>query len=420
MVSKNPFQPHRIARLRLGAYQKTVVMKYIDNLIAWGDQLFARDSVESINEATQLYILAYNVLGPRPERIPELTVSTPKTYHDLQTQLDGFSNVLVDVQNSFPYVIATSAPSTGGSAGANGLGLGRSLYFGIPRNDKLLGYWDTVEDRLFKIRHGLNIEGMARTLPLFEAPIDPALLVQAAAAGVDLGAVLSDLNAPLGYYRFSYLLPKAVELCAEVKSLGVALLAALEKKDAEALSNLRASQETVMLRLARQVKEQQVHEATATREGLEKTQAVTERRHAFYKDIVFMTPWEITGQVLSAASMISQGIGVGMDLAASLSYVAPQVDVGMAGVSTPVIVAEYGGQQAGNSTRAWAELAKGAAGILNTSASMASTMGSFWRRQDECRSTSRSWRPRSESPSPSASLPTTTSRLRMPKRSRRS
>ena len=45
--------------LRHGAYQKTVVMKYLDNLIAWGDQLFRQDTHrESINEATQLYVLA--------------------------------------------------------------------------------------------------------------------------------------------------------------------------------------------------------------------------------------------------------------------------------------------------------------------------------------------------------------------------
>ena len=51
------------------------------------------------------------------------------------------------------------------------------LYFCVPPNDKLLGYWDTVADRLFKIRHCMNIEGVVRQLPLFEPPIDPALLV---------------------------------------------------------------------------------------------------------------------------------------------------------------------------------------------------------------------------------------------------
>ena len=36
----------------------------------------------------------------------------------------------------------------------------------------------TVADRLFKIRHCMNIQGVVRQLPLFEPPIDPALLVR--------------------------------------------------------------------------------------------------------------------------------------------------------------------------------------------------------------------------------------------------
>ena len=68
-----------------------------------------------------------------------------------------------------------------------------------------MGYWDTVADRLFKIRHCMNIEGVVRELPLFEPPIDPALLVQAAAQGIDLSSVLNDLSAPLPFYRFSTL-----------------------------------------------------------------------------------------------------------------------------------------------------------------------------------------------------------------------
>ena len=73
-------------------------------------------------------------------------------------------------------------------------------------------------------------------MPLFEPPIDPALLVQAAAAGVDLSSALSDLNAPLPAYRFQVMLQRAVELCADVRSLGAALLSALERQDAEELA----------------------------------------------------------------------------------------------------------------------------------------------------------------------------------------
>ena len=63
---EQPFRPHAIARTRVRAYQLFVVFKYLDNLMAWADQLFRRDTIESINEATQLYLLASEILGHRP------------------------------------------------------------------------------------------------------------------------------------------------------------------------------------------------------------------------------------------------------------------------------------------------------------------------------------------------------------------
>jgi hypothetical protein len=53
-------------------------------------------------------------------------------------------------------------------------------------------------------------------------------------------------------------------LCADVKALGAALLAALEKKDAEALAALRGSHEVQALEATRAVKEQQIAEAAAS------------------------------------------------------------------------------------------------------------------------------------------------------------
>ena len=41
-----------VARTRTLAYQYYVVMKYLDNLIEWGDSLFLQDTIETINEAT--------------------------------------------------------------------------------------------------------------------------------------------------------------------------------------------------------------------------------------------------------------------------------------------------------------------------------------------------------------------------------
>ena len=56
-------------------------------------------------------------------------------------------------------------------------------------------------------------------------------------------SALNDLFAPLPHYRFQYMLQKAVELCADVRSLGASLLSALEKKDAEEMALLRSRHE---------------------------------------------------------------------------------------------------------------------------------------------------------------------------------
>jgi hypothetical protein len=71
-----------------------------------------------------------------------------------------------------------------------------------------MSYWETVADRLFKIRNSLNLQGIFRQLPLFEPPIDPALLARAA-AGLDVGAVVAGVNQPLPLVRFQLLVQKA-------------------------------------------------------------------------------------------------------------------------------------------------------------------------------------------------------------------
>jgi hypothetical protein len=283
----NPFRPHLVARQRLRSYQFAVVQKYLENLIAWGDQLFRRDTIESINEATQLYVLAARILGKRPASSPK-TEAGPKSYRDIYRKLDDFSNTWIPLEGPVATAllsnVAKSPQYDGRIAGIlNSLG---GLYFCVPGNEKLAEYWDTVEDRLFKVRHCMNIEGVERQLPLFEPPIDPALLVRATAAGLDLATVLSDLQAPLPLYRFNVMIQKALELCGEVRGLGNALLSALEKQDAEELSLLRSSHEIQMLKLVRAIKEQQQKEAETNLEALRKTREVTAQRYVNYQRLM--------------------------------------------------------------------------------------------------------------------------------------
>lgn len=371
----NPFNPHLIARPRLVAYMKTVVLKYLDNLIAWGDYCFQQDTMESINEATQLYILASEILGPRP-----VTISQEETkalsYTEIRGKLDEFSNyVLNEIDSSLP---SQAHPS--GDSPRNEIPPNLILYFCLPGNEKLASYWDTVADRLFKVRYCMNIEGQVRQLPLFAPPIDPALLVRARAMGLDLRDVIGQaLDARPSLYRYQYLSQKALEFCSEVRSLGGALLAALEKKDAEELSLIRSRHELSMLKSTKLIKAQQIAEANETLEGLQASRKLAEKRFEFYSSREFMSVNEIsqTNNLHEAHryEMVAQGFSV----IAAIAHLFPDVKIG----APFTMGATYGGTNVGNAARATASIFSMIASQYSFEASMASIMGGHFRRQDE-------------------------------------
>ncbi|HZM84382.1 MAG TPA: hypothetical protein VFC19_52345 [Candidatus Limnocylindrales bacterium] len=280
----SPFRPHLVAGYRQSAYMIKVVTAYLDNLIGWGDSLFRQDTGEAINEAAQLYILAANLLGPRPQEVPRRGSRLARCYETLRPELDGVNNTLVKIETDIPHDLTTQPPDAHDPGPMASLfSIGSSLYFAVPRNDKLLGYWDTVADRLFKIRNSLSIEGVFRQLPLFDPPIDPALLAKAAAAGLDVATVVAGLNQPVPLVRFTLLVQKASEICQQVMALGNQFQSAIEKEDAEALALLRARHETALLDAGEQVRYAQYQEAIKNREGAEQAFASAKARHIHYE-----------------------------------------------------------------------------------------------------------------------------------------
>lgn len=282
-----PFRPHLVARYRQSAYMLKAVTAYLDNCIAWGDSLFSQDTGESINEAVQQYVLAANLLGPRPQEVPRKGWQRPQSYESLRQELDALGNAMTEVELDIPFdLMPQPSEASDQAALATIASLGTALYFCVPRNDSLLRYWDTVADRLFKIRNSLNLQGVFRQLPLFEPPIDPALLAKATAAGLDIGAIIAGLHQPMPIVRFAVLAAKASELAQEVKQLGAHMLSAIEKEDAESLSVLRAQHERAILGLGELVRYQQWQEAVKSREGIERSFESAVARYTYYERLL--------------------------------------------------------------------------------------------------------------------------------------
>lgn len=412
----DPFKPHLIARVRLAAYQKSVLMKYLDNLINWGDSLFRLDNMESINEATQLYTHASEILGERPVLLPQLHEMPGLTYTQLKAEgLDQFSNTVIKLENYIPpappikvrFWRAKQAPSRyyyyhynynynynyNSSVEAipqrsmQLLRMAPALhYFCIPRNERLISYWDTVDDRMFKIRNSYNIDGIKREIPLFAPSIDPGMLVRAAAMGLNIGALLKDIQSSPTVYRFSTINQKAVELCNELKSFGAELLSALEKKDAENLTLLRSSHEIDILNLVMDIKKSAVQEANHNLNSILKTKENVEERYSYYKQIQALNILEAGQLKMMGKAQVMHVVGNAMTLASAALAPIPDASVGclVSMMGGPTINAEIaGGKKASAALNIMGNAVLGTAGFMDRDASIFGTMASYKRRWDD-------------------------------------
>ncbi len=376
-----PFRPDVIARFRPVAYQKALLMKYIDNLTEWGDYLFRQDTMESVAQATQMYILADKLLGPKPRIVPSAVSQPYETYNQIEARLDHFGNALVELENILPNL--SVLPEGGAELPAPPVTLSM-LYFCIPANEKMFEYWDRVADRLFKIRNCQNIDGIERSLALFAPPIDPGMLVRAAASGLDLSSVIAGLNAPTPWYRFNVLSQKATELAQEVRGLGNSLLQALEKTDAEELSLLRNELELKVLNAVKDIRKLQINEAKEQIEILNRTKKVTEERQKYYASIEkIISKEQLNLDKLGEAHTFQMGAQIADTLAGIVALV-PDLVGGASGFGgSPHVVVQWGGLNLLGAAKSAADVLRIFSTMASYEANRASILGGYDRRYDD-------------------------------------
>jgi fibronectin type 3 domain-containing protein len=374
----DPFNPFVLADTRPVAYMKSTVMSYLDNLIAWGDNLFASESREALGEATLLYVVASEVLGPAP-----VAVTPPQhadqSFDQLQPALDAFANAMVEIEN---VIGPTSVSGTGGGTG--GIPAPETFYFKIPSNAKLLGYWDTIADRLYKLRHCQSISGAPLQLALFDAPIDPGLLTAAQAAGVDLSSVLSNLGASLPNYRFTFLYPQALDFVNAVRAYGALLLSALEKSDGDQLALLIATNQKQLLDDADQIFDWQLQQAQNTIAALNANLDLGNQRLTYYTNEQnnVMNAEETAALALSSTSLaLNSSIAIVESIAAG-TYLLPFFSFGIKGFGgTPS--ADTKTPNVGDSVRTGAAATKAIADALDKGAALLNAQGKFSHTSDD-------------------------------------
>ena len=281
----DPFEPHLIAKMRYVAYQKFVIMKYLNTLIARGDELFTQDTTESVNLAIQFYIMAADILGPKSAEAPDPSIEEVWTAARMlcveqyapkdedKNKNHDWANSLIEYEDSM-LIGRVRDRSTQQSMISPRTSMisdisKQTFYFNVPRNENLMAFWDIVADRLYKIRNSLNIEGIKRTLALFAPPIDPGMLVKARAAGLSISEILADAGAALPHYRFKVIVAKALEIARDLRNMQETLLQALKDKDSEALAQLRMQHRITAKKLSQNIFEIQMKELETEAASLE-------------------------------------------------------------------------------------------------------------------------------------------------------
>ncbi|MDE3175246.1 MAG: hypothetical protein KGM15_03950 [Pseudomonadota bacterium] len=368
---RDPFDPHAIARLRTGAYRKAAVMAYLDLLIAWGDQLFTQYTWESVNTASMLYMYACDLLDPAPVDVGPCSRQFPVDFNDILNRYGhtpgGVPEFLIDMEHfvqSGPVERAATPDQP-----YNDLG----TYFCAPENGRLVSYWNITGDRLYKVRHCLNILGQAQPLALFDPPLNPMALVQASATGGAIDAAAFQ-QPTIPDYRFEVLIARAKELTGAVSGFGAALLAVLEKQDVAALDMLRNTQENALLHMTTRIRAKSVEDATEQIASLTESVAnATDRRDYYGNQIAAGLNGVEQAQLrLMAEALAPQALAIGIHGISIGAYLVPDI-FGLAD----------GGMQFGDAVNAGAAIADGVAAVANQSASMIGAMNEFLRRAED-------------------------------------
>jgi hypothetical protein len=350
----DPFDPDAIARLRISAYAKATFMSYVDNLIEWGDWYFTQDTRESIAQAANLYVLANDLLGKRPEMVGEFRQPPAKNFDQIKTEYpDGIPQFLIELENS------AFAPLTGEGARYADVPFNDiDAYFCVPENSELVAFWDRIDDRLFKIRHCQNIQGVARPLALFAPPIDIRSLIQRQGAAGQVAATPSGAAYPIPNMRFAYLIDQAKTVTDNVIRLGGALLGALERKDEEALARLQVTQENQVLNLNTRLRQQQIDAIAQQRLAIEAARSSAQARKDHYRNLIDqgLLPAEIAQIAYLFVSGTLSGVSTILRTASAIGFALPQL-------GSPFAMT-YGGAQIGSNLQSAAAAVDSGSGML--------------------------------------------------------
>jgi hypothetical protein len=218
--------------------------------------------------------------------------------------LTGTSNVDLDIFN----LDMDFTP-----AGDNPVSIFASI-FRIPLNEKLLGYWDLLEGRLYNLRNSLNITGMFFSTNLFASPMNPKDLLRAKGTGATSVLEIAGLDTKVPPYRYSYMLNQARMIVDTLSGFGDRLMSFLERRDDFSDQDMTYNQSIEMSKFGLTLHDQAIKIARAELTNLTISKAQIQLRHDHYKKLYdeSISLLEDSASGLRKAGAATSAVGTGV------------------------------------------------------------------------------------------------------------
>jgi len=215
-------------------YQKAIFMAWVTNLIAAADASYRLQTNDGLSLARLQYGQVKDLLGARPD-LDILNQWSPCTLADAAGSLSA-SQALRQFEQTTTALPLFSGQTNIASSVAS------SDTFMAPVNAQLLGYWNTLDARLYNLHHSLTIDGQPMTVPLYAPLANPTSLMTQSVKGGSLTSVVNNIAATIPPYRFSVMLQSARSAAATLGQLGQTLLSYCERGDSASLQELNQQQ----------------------------------------------------------------------------------------------------------------------------------------------------------------------------------
>ena len=347
-------------------YQKAVFMAYVSTLIAAADASYRLLTNDGLSLARLQYGQVKDLLGIRPD---SLIVNhwAPETLAELAESAE--SNVaLLSYEQQVP-----ALPAFAGQPGV-AADVTTSDSFMAPVNSQLLNYWNTLDSRLYNLRHQLTIDGQPMSVPLYAPPVNPTVLMAQSVQGGSLISASSGMTATIPPYRFTTMLQSARAAAATLSQFGQTLLSYYERQDATGLQELDAQLALNISAYTLTLGQNAIDALDQDKVVLESSRSMAQQRYDHYFDLY--------------SNGVSAGETSAMALrdsaSASMTAASPLITAGMAMRTIPNIFGlADGGEEVGAPTLAAGIVLQLTGEITGLAAQQTEISESYRRRSEE-------------------------------------